>query len=1211
MKNNINFETMVGALNLAPTKISGQYKIVVDTNNRLYLDDYCGRRIKIDMSQSFIEQVGRFLQVNQRIPNNEILQYGGFRKAERILSYHIPFYFNKNYRTGTEQSTYKYPEHFLLLKTNLTDFEQTENLYKESTPIKFVNLREIGLFNIFEEINSQGYFDFPFYLNWDNYVITLFGYDYSELRFTKKTIDLTDTVANQNYFDVVNNKILNWFESNKIIFPRFLNIEFEFTYDEPSQLEFADFFGYLGNTKIIEPNAISESKYPKVYHYNNTFENLIINDSRIQNDVNYDFPKYNFFIQDIAEHQKQIRFSVDYLTGNEIFSVSYLGSNVFTHRFELANVYNLEQKVNEFCIRFNKAFQNIFFSSYKQIRNNYIVWIKIVNEDEGYKIEVPKNFKNPDGDVFEFNEIKANDVWLLNNLNVDCDYLIFENQKYNIEKTFKFDDKRIIRLDSEINLREAKLVTFYKKLKKNLVEIVPIPFLSYYNDFEHDKLFNGAEYKKLLNERVNDYHLDELNLEIFNSALNSFNPDSTIENYGFLNNELEYLDYKGKLQYNLDNENIVKNIVFTNGSNSHLFQYLFNFSVNNYKQNASTKTNFSATDIYKFAWFLIDAKCPEYLLNDNRRFRYVYKQEPNSIKVFSILHQVSEYLCECIFLGVKYQFNLKYTGYKFMCIFHPNDLKHVDYDFNLEIDDSNKILILHLYKYLDYSDLVRFTKFDEEPIIDLSLLHGVREGYDLTSPYNANVSKLPNIEMGKTALETNPNLLEGLKINDSSANSWVTTYENKRYFLFTSIENLKEYFPDFENDKDLTLYFYLEVNNEKYQIAKIVFESTILHEHYFWCTDIKLSFYQNIKSFYIDKNNTIHKLYENKNLRRISGNKNDYFIKYRITLPDSLEPIEIMRINPSKTWSFADDYFEIVFNKQNSFEITKWGSLSESELKKLFNQKDNVTESTETKKQKLNLFDTNQFWLYFQNMLKNNLYYRTSSYNQIKRDLDKLTVSNFINELQKTNYNIKIKQNDDETEYRSVYEIIKPIETESNYVIWELENKEKLVEIDRYNSLYKPFFNEVNELEFQLNKNYLFNGFRSVNSPNFLDINVNATGFWQEIRGNILSSLFIGQDREISSLYVSELDLVDLLSNFVTENNFVYNSKNEKTISKINKNVGAYLKETYVRMLLNQFYVVDNVQNEFRQNLEFTVNNNKLKVNVPNNSIIIIHLKVK
>ena len=88
-------ETFTGVMNIAPVKISGQYKIVVKTNGDLYLDDYTGRQKIIDKSVSFLEQVSNFLKNKSEIIDLSVLRYGASQKLQ-LKKYHIPLYFRDN-----------------------------------------------------------------------------------------------------------------------------------------------------------------------------------------------------------------------------------------------------------------------------------------------------------------------------------------------------------------------------------------------------------------------------------------------------------------------------------------------------------------------------------------------------------------------------------------------------------------------------------------------------------------------------------------------------------------------------------------------------------------------------------------------------------------------------------------------------------------------------------------------------------------------------------------------------------------------------------------------------------------------------------------------------------------------------------------------------------------------------------------------------------
>ena len=84
------FKTNNGMVNIAPIKLSGQYKIVVDINQNLWLDDYSGRRIELNMSELFLPQVANFLKTKTEIDNNQ-LAFGGFQRSTQ-KSWHIPFH---------------------------------------------------------------------------------------------------------------------------------------------------------------------------------------------------------------------------------------------------------------------------------------------------------------------------------------------------------------------------------------------------------------------------------------------------------------------------------------------------------------------------------------------------------------------------------------------------------------------------------------------------------------------------------------------------------------------------------------------------------------------------------------------------------------------------------------------------------------------------------------------------------------------------------------------------------------------------------------------------------------------------------------------------------------------------------------------------------------------------------------------------------------
>ena len=238
------FETCIGALNVAPIKISGQYKIVVGIDNLLYLDDYTGRRKIIDKTKNFLSQVYDFLNTKTNISDFSKLRYGAFQESKHKY-FHIPLYL------GNIENIL--PKYFVLSRVVNETITELETIYKYGELLKVVSLEKIGIISIINEILTEKYFEFPLYFNFNDSNITLYGYSLNKNTPTKHTFDISNNQANQNKFEVLNNYILNKFVSENIIYPKFINIEFEFEY-ENQYTQFNNFYGFLSNENMKQIN---------------------------------------------------------------------------------------------------------------------------------------------------------------------------------------------------------------------------------------------------------------------------------------------------------------------------------------------------------------------------------------------------------------------------------------------------------------------------------------------------------------------------------------------------------------------------------------------------------------------------------------------------------------------------------------------------------------------------------------------------------------------------------------------------------------------------------------------------------------------------------------------------------------------------------------------------------------------------------------------
>lgn len=1184
------YETNVGAMNLAPTKLSGQYKVVVGIDDVLYLDNYCGRRVRLDMSQSFIEQVGRFLQVEQQLASNSKLQYGAFRNS-KVYSYHIPLYL------GDVMDSKTYPELFCLLLPNITDYQDINQIYSTSSILMMKSLKDLGFHAIFDEIEK--YFTYPLYLNWEQHSVTIFGYSYRNERMERLTHSILKEVGNQAYIETANNYILNLFERNHLIFPKFINIEFEFDY-KSSTKDFQDFFGFLGTKVTPSDKQIDGEGSVKFLSYNNPkfgwepFSNT---------DTTYTKKLYDIQIQEVAPKMKQFRFGISYLFGTEIFTIKINGEVDYQYQFE--HTANLEHSIRAFCLDVNNRYNFVLKFSYKKVKNTFIVTCDYLNEtDTQFTFEPSVTMLDIDNQGFEPKEILTTDVMLVNDVpDVVGSSFVLDNKKYTILEQFKHSGYNILRLDSEHNLSKLTVVHTTKEEEKIQCSVKPIQLYSFYSAIVSLPLYENKKYVEQLKLFKPD---GEVNQSIFDATIQEFSKEYNEQNeiYAYVDQVDNKLDDFELLKYDLHNESIVKNMMFASGSNSHLLPHTYNYAREYYKQNCSVNTYNAGFDYYKFAWFLINAKCPDYLVNDKRAIRYFKDGKP---QMYSRLYRVSDSLCECVFLGIKYQLPLKFEGFKFCVALNPNNTSNLDSILiDAHIDYVERSIILMIDKFLDFNDLIRGTDYTKEPLIDLSLFYNVKSGFNLTSFYSTDIAQL------KMKLEPFYNHDVGFMIDESViAHNWITEYKGKKYVCVQVLEgiNLRDIYAGFENGTDIELSLYTEIVEEengtvtvhKYQICNVVFKSVILHDTYIWCTDIELRWFQNSKNFYIDHTGTIHKLGAygaRKQLAYSRQNKTDDFIMAQV----GTEQVKIM--NPNKVHSFAQEWFELErlttvgLNGHTDVSETLRSMVTKTQrdLRRYNIKKDNISDFT------INLFDTNQIWDYFRLALPELLHYRLSSAVQVKREINKLSIPNIINVLSQYNNNVLINHGDE-------YIQIRPIETESNMVIWNMLDSDKIVTIERYNTGYYPLLFETNEIKFQLDKNKRYDSMFSMFHENFNGVGTSATGFWEELTGNILSTLFVGDSIVCYVEYKQEgIDIREVLSEHVSENKYVILHKNEKLLSKSNMNVDTYIKQKYVEYLLSGCYKLSKtVTDDLGLSLNYhfdTKDSNRLYVQAQPNTVI-------
>ena len=416
-KNYESVDFTTGVLNIAPTKISGQYKIVISLDNKLYLDDYCGRRVPIDLNTPFLHQVSNFLSGKSVINDTTKFRYGGFENSG-IKSYHIPMYlgnFNFNHK--------QFPRFFCIANvpnTTINDSieniilepddvrDEKLNIYRYGTLLKVVDFERLGITKIFDEIISEQYFNYPVYFNFEDNNIKLFGQGIKEQYPVVKTIDITNNMANQTYLEVLNNKILNEFYENDMFYPRFLNIECEFDFESQTipYNNFTGFISYANN--IIESHELYDSDtIIHGYIINLLDENSNWKQIKLNEKIDLDIPikekSYDFQINEINTQPYKFRFrtSTCYIDDN----IQILDSNdkeIIDFQIESDDIKtdNLFENWYHLCKKFTKQANKEFKFSVKSLSKYFveisIIYEPLINSSDNYKLVIPSHYVDCD-----------------------------------------------------------------------------------------------------------------------------------------------------------------------------------------------------------------------------------------------------------------------------------------------------------------------------------------------------------------------------------------------------------------------------------------------------------------------------------------------------------------------------------------------------------------------------------------------------------------------------------------------------------------------------------------------------------------------------------------------------------------------------------------------------------------------------------------------
>ena len=1215
ISNNIStnlFETFTGALNLAPVKVSGHYKIFVSNKLELFLDDYNNRRVKLDLTQPFLPQVANFLKTNTIAINPNKLRYGAFRENQ-TLSYHVPLYLNN-------QDTL--PKYFCVTKTLNQTISDSNDLHKFSNLIKLVDIEKIGLLKIFKEIIDL--YDYMLNFNWQDSNVIINGYSIIEETKVQKTFTLLNNQSNQPYLTVLNNKILNTFKNNNIIFPKFINVEFEFDYVN-NQTPFNNFYGFFSKQNKIEISDYTSDiltanilDYKTKIEYNQEFTNTI-------NLVNFiDVIAISTVIKPEIK-SAQIRFRTNNISVGNAIRVIHPDNTVY---FEyIVNESDIKETLREtlrtICIKAtNKSGRNLMFTS--DVLNNTI---KIVSniEDlliEEYFVELPYNFVLIDKTKY-FCYLDDSDI-IINSSNLENLYqsVLIKNNFYPVIKSFYFDGELILRLGNNFNnsiLNDTNLIEIYENKVSYLIQLKPISFLGYSTDLVSNRQYDKESYIQNLLANFDN------SIPEFITAVDKFSQKNNFidmlpyvkDNIDELNNTIDTVENDTVLiDSNHNTVNVLNMLFCTPGCTAFLTPNILNIDKNFYDNNGNLDYRLLDADKIKFHYFLIKAKTPTYLENDIRGLRY-FEDKP---KVTSrlILNSDNVEFCETIFLGVKYRLPQKYKNYQFAVYLDFQNESEIELNYKFEVNNLEKTIYLKINKYLDFIDLIRGGVVGNEALVDLSFF------YSVYHPHNTNSEALYAFKSGGLLIcdEDIPVLYQSTLLNDwkyfdETTNKWYVCLKRSFSVITPPLTQL------FTNEHEQFVYVYSSVvyEGETYNYVSMTFKITglrILTDDYLWCEDISVKFFDTNEFFMNRFNptviNEIIDVQEGNVITHtpLTGNfYSEQNVISTIIVDATNQQFEL--INPNYEFSLKHNYFEI--KRKNEYdEESNLTTIDSSfifpefdfpdwDFTDLFNEFDYESLDNVTYESKISIFDRNQLWRLIRDILKTNVKFKHSTPEQTYNLIHELLLARLVDfsDLK----SIEIENNEP---LQDQYIKLSVIENDENIVIWKLNESNNLVpkvlKINRYHSVYQPYFKLLaNELDFQRDiitnrQDVLFN----IYDDNYMGSNINATGIWNEVQGNIVSSLFckVTPFNFTIDYPLNEnltINIIDRLKNVIPIEEAIILNKNENYISQINNNIDEYIKESYIKWLLLNTYKLDSVTNELGQKLNFElIINNEFSV---------------
>jgi hypothetical protein len=1200
------FEASTGVINCAPIKISGQWKIVIDTELNLWFDDYNNRRVSINVNAPFMPQVSAFLKTPTVLKDATKLFYGGYSYATN-MSWHCPLYL------GTDNVL---PTHFVISRVPNQQITEPAVLQNTASIISLVDLELCGVNGLLRQMQSTAQTDYPVQLNWNAAEMLLFGYSIAGNSLLQQTVSLLDSQANQTTVAVVNNMVLNSFKQNGLIFPRFVNIECEYVYVD-NKNHFNNFYGYLSNAVQIPLSSFVIATVSARLQLQAASMSWVQQLGISQQLQQYDVVVGSATVIAIDEQQAQLRVLVNRLQVNDSFTIRHPDNSIyFQYVVTTGDIKpTLLETLKQLCIRMSTLSNRFLLFT---CTTSFVITIIANIEDdliEEYNILPSGTFSFIDNGQTNFRQITENDIRLGNSETV-ADIETFGSLKINsvdypIIDAFEFNGNSIIRLGTKPVFNGYTIAFIIDNRTETLVQLPPIPWLTPNSTFNALPQYDMNAYVAELTEKfVTDSVEDPELIEASQTAIEGFDNNNTaIDVVPYVEmDDMGNFESKPTVDYDATlNENGILFMGFnTPGSTSFLTPNMFNLDMQYWDKNGNPDSKLLKLDPLRFHWFLVKGETPEYVSGDVRSLRYFTDTPKIGARLIPNGTLWSgENFCETVFLGVRYQLPQKYSGYLFSVYLDPNDVTQAgaaDVSYNFEIDDVNMLLRLRIAKYLDFSDLIRGASSDNPAFLDFGLLYSVTESYNTKSTVVSGFNS-GGVILADNTLTTlfNGTVTTDYKFQDIDG-QWYICLKRSLDIVTTPFNEL--FLP--AGDAPFSVFQTITIDGTTYEYVAIDFKIVGIHQvaaDYLWCKDLQATFFDTQQIFInkygtdsdsifqIDKDNVLS---ESDAGTGIYGDEN---IIATILVDGQNQQFKLLNYN--KTFSFIVDWFELTRNVSYSnnhtippittdgffvfpeFSQPSWG-ITELKTRFLENSFDAVTSV-----QRVTLFDRNNIWKMLKDVMVVEAKFKGSTSAQIVNSLADLLVSQLQDQAN--------LQAIPATGGNDSFINLVVVDNDVNLVIWQTgiagSLTPKLHAINRYRGPHMPYLRKLaNELLFQADiANRPQTSIQSIFDPNFGGPGINATGLWTEVTGNVVSSLFsMSQTISITVPFGTLFDIRQLLSTFITVDEATILSNNAAFITKINANINSYILSAYIDWLLLNEYSLTLVQNEINQKIAFT-----------------------